>query len=47
MVKLLPIQKQTDAEINIADSRLRAYGINPKKFKNKLKFGKKKSADTT
>jgi hypothetical protein len=23
----------------ISDARLRAYGINPKKFKNKLKYG--------
>ncbi|KAL6736538.1 hypothetical protein Aduo_006880 [Ancylostoma duodenale] len=30
-------------ELNIDDDRLRAYGLNPKKFKNKLKFGKKKS----
>lgn len=26
---------------NISDARLKAYGINPKKFKNKLKYGKK------
>lgn len=25
----------------ISDARLRAYGINPKRFKNKLKYGKK------
>jgi protein KRI1 len=25
----------------ISDSRLKAYGINPKKFKNKIKYGKK------
>ncbi|EYC43425.1 hypothetical protein Y032_0494g2454 [Ancylostoma ceylanicum] len=30
-------------QLNIDDDRLRAYGLNPKKFKNKLKFAKKKS----
>ncbi|RCN25071.1 hypothetical protein ANCCAN_29218 [Ancylostoma caninum] len=30
-------------QLSIDDDRLRAYGLNPKKFKNKLKFGKKKS----
>ncbi|KAJ1348120.1 hypothetical protein KIN20_003351, partial [Parelaphostrongylus tenuis] len=29
---------RTIDEINVSDSRLKAYGINPKKFKNKLKF---------
>lgn len=26
---------------SITDDRLKAYGINPKKFRNKLKFGNK------
>ncbi len=26
---------------NLTDERLKAYGINPKKFKNKLKYGSK------
>ncbi|CAG9764401.1 unnamed protein product [Ceutorhynchus assimilis] len=30
-----------DAKIAISDSRLTAFGINPKKFKNKLKYGNK------
>jgi protein KRI1 len=30
-------KKQVDP--GISDARLRAYGINPKKFKNKLKYG--------
>jgi protein KRI1 len=30
-------KKQEDP--GISDARLRAYGINPKKFKNKLKYG--------
>ncbi|VDM57663.1 unnamed protein product [Angiostrongylus costaricensis] len=33
---------RTVDEVNVSDSRLRAYGINPKKFKNKVKFDKKK-----
>ncbi|VDL75189.1 unnamed protein product [Nippostrongylus brasiliensis] len=37
-----PGKTKADVEMNIDDSRLRAYGINPKKFKNKLKFSKKK-----
>jgi protein KRI1 len=27
----------------ISDARLRAYGINPKKYKNKLKYGKNRA----
>lgn len=32
--------KKNDSEcIGISDDRLKAYGINPKKYKNKLKYG--------
>lgn len=34
-------KKTPDVKINISDSRLTAFGINPKKYKNKLKYGKK------
>uniref|UniRef100_A0A0K0CTU0 Nucleolar protein 16 n=1 Tax=Angiostrongylus cantonensis TaxID=6313 RepID=A0A0K0CTU0_ANGCA len=33
---------RTVDEVNVSDSRLRAYGINPKKFRNRVKFAKKK-----
>lgn len=33
--------KKNKEEINLSESRLRAYGINPKKFKNKQKFKNK------
>lgn len=32
--------KGDSGQMNISDSRLQAYGINPKKFKNKLKYKK-------
>lgn len=32
----------TDQDTGISDARLKAYGINPKKFKNKLKYSNKK-----
>ncbi|CAG9863260.1 unnamed protein product [Phyllotreta striolata] len=32
--------KEKDAKLPISDARLSAYGINPKKFKNKLKYKK-------
>lgn len=32
-------QNKNIKELTISDARLSAYGINPKKFKNKLKFG--------
>jgi hypothetical protein len=35
------VKKQEDP--GISDARLRAYGINPKKFKNKLKYGNKQA----
>lgn len=34
-------QNKNVKELAISDARLSAYGINPKKFKNKLKFGNK------
>ncbi|KAK7873092.1 hypothetical protein R5R35_000372 [Gryllus longicercus] len=30
----------SDSNIPVSDDRLKAYGINPKKFKNKIKYGK-------
>ncbi|XP_018567968.1 protein KRI1 homolog [Anoplophora glabripennis] len=33
--------KNNSKKLDISDARLSAYGINPKKFKNKLKFGNK------
>ncbi|XP_056645496.1 protein KRI1 homolog [Diorhabda sublineata] len=32
--------QEKDKSINITDARLSAYGVNPKKFKNKLKYNK-------
>lgn len=34
--------KKKDVEVGISDARLKAYGIKPKKFKNKLKYGGEK-----
>lgn len=34
-------KKNSEVKINISDSRLTAFGINPKKYKNKLKYGNK------
>lgn len=34
-------KKKSDMDIGISDARLSAYGINAKKFKNKLKYGNK------
>lgn len=33
--------REPSALESITDDRLKAYGINPKKFRNKLKFGNK------
>lgn len=33
--------KTSVPSMNISDARLNAYGFNPKKFKNKIKYGKK------
>jgi protein KRI1 len=33
-------QPESEGSPAISDARLRAYGINPKKYKNKLKYGK-------
>ncbi|KAK6737922.1 hypothetical protein RB195_020178 [Necator americanus] len=35
--------QSAEEDLNINDDRLRAYGINPKKFRNKIKFAKKKN----
>ncbi|XP_034945518.1 protein KRI1 homolog [Chelonus insularis] len=35
-------QKQEDLITSMSNKRLEAYGLNPKKFKNKLKYGKQK-----
>ncbi|XP_058804622.1 protein KRI1 homolog [Phymastichus coffea] len=40
--KLKNKSKDTDQINFLSDERLKAYGFNPKKFKNKLKYGKKK-----
>ena len=32
--------KQDDYSMGISDERLKAYGFNPKKFKNQKKYGK-------
>lgn len=32
---------------NVSDSRLRAFGINPRKFHNKIKYGGKNDQETT
>lgn len=34
------LSREQDKSINITDARLSAYGVNPKKFKNKLKYNK-------
>ncbi|KAL1501635.1 hypothetical protein ABEB36_006930 [Hypothenemus hampei] len=34
---------KNDVKIDISDARLSAFGINPKKYKNKLKYGKQKN----
>jgi protein KRI1 len=36
-------QSEKEEHPAISDARLRAYGINPKKFKNKLKYGNKQA----
>lgn len=41
MEKNYKSNKETNALESITDDRLKAYGINPKKFRNKLKFGSK------
>lgn len=33
--------KQNDSNSDLSNARLSAYGINPKKYRNKLKYGKK------
>ncbi|KAJ8924350.1 hypothetical protein NQ315_007146 [Exocentrus adspersus] len=35
-------QNKNVKELSISDARLSAYGINPKKFKNKMKYGNRK-----
>ena len=43
-------EKNDSAENNlndISDSRLMSYGINPKKFRNKLKYGSGKKKDSS
>ncbi|KAF5269810.1 hypothetical protein FQR65_LT05856 [Abscondita terminalis] len=35
-------KQPSKVDIDITDARLEAYGINPKKYKNKLKYGNKK-----
>ena len=37
--------KKGARELELGDERLRAYGVNPKKFKKKLKYLKKTNAD--
>lgn len=39
--KLDDKKRKTDVEVGISDARLKAFGIKPKKFKNKLKYGNK------
>lgn len=34
-----------DKSNNLSDNRLKAFGINPKKFKNKQKYGGKNQDD--
>ncbi|CAG0880718.1 unnamed protein product [Darwinula stevensoni] len=36
------VPENSDQGIKLSDERLRAYGINPKKFKNRMKYGKLK-----
>nr|CAG4651816.1 EOG090X05XL [Triops cancriformis] len=35
-----PLRNKEDFSMGLSDERLKAYGFNPKKFKNKLKYGK-------
>lgn len=43
------VEKEEASVLGISDARLESYGINPKKLKNKLKYGSKKttSKDST
>nr|CAG4640853.1 EOG090X05XL [Eulimnadia texana] len=45
--KKRPQWKKEDYSMGMTDERLKAYGFNPKKFKNKQKYGKQKEAGST